>query len=230
MERTKTQVVDALNDRFGRIGAALSDLKISSQKILTVAERNSDPHAANVYRNRLAVLLIAINHLKDDVKRLAKKVGTPTKDVESFCRSCAPITLCAKAAETYKHGLGGRASNNTVVKEVVVIKSPQGAQPTDESETAIAGALIVDENGDSFDANIVCRSALVAWVTYINNQFQLDFTEWLNRAAPEPKGPRVTILPGVKGNVPQGAFINFPLPESLRNAIKSESQARLKSE
>lgn len=230
MERTKTQVVDALNDRLRRIGAALSDLKISSQKILTVAERHSDPHAAHVYTNRFAALLIGINHLKDDVKRLAKNVGRPTKDVDSFCRSCAPITLCAKAAETYKHGLGGRASNNTVVKELLVIKSPQGAQPTDESETAIAGALIVDEHGDSFDGNIVCRSALVAWVTYIKDQFQLDFTEWLNRAAPEPKGPRVTIAPGVKGAIPQGAVIYMPLPESVRNAIKTESQARLKSE
>ena len=229
MARTRPQVVDALNDRFSRIGAALSDLKISSQKILTVAQRRSDPHAAHVYTNRLAALLIGINHLKDDVKRLAKNVGVPSKDVESFCRSCAPITLCAKAAETHKHGLGGRTSNNTVLKELLVIKTPQGAQPTDESETAIAGALIVDENGDSHDANVVCRSALAAWVIYINDQFQLDFTEWLGRAAPEPKGPRVTISAGVKSVVPLGAVVNIPLSELARNAIKTESEARLKS-
>lgn len=229
MKRTKTQLVGALNDRFLRIGAALSDLKISSQKILTVAQRKSDPHAASVYTNRLAAVLIGINHLKDDVKRLAKNVGSPTKDVEPFCKSSDPITLCAKAAETYKHGLGGRASNNTVIKEMVVIKSPQGIEPSDESETAIAGALIVDESGDSYDANIVCRNALIAWITYIKDQFQIDFTEWLNRAAPEPKGPRVTLPTGVKGVVSQGAVIDIPLPKSIRTAIKTESQTRLKS-
>lgn len=108
MTQVPRHVSEALNERFLRIGAALADLKISAQRISTVAERNAEQHAASVYTNRLAAVLIGINHLKDDVKRFAKSKGIPTKDVDAFCKASDPITLCAKAAETISMGLVGK--------------------------------------------------------------------------------------------------------------------------
>jgi hypothetical protein len=174
IEKAEKKIVD----RLRTIEAALHDLNPTQFRQETGWTRATDPMAFQVHRNRVALLLLNLYHLRDDARGLARRRGLDQASVDSFCDSSAAISLSIKAGDTYKHGIGGRTGNNTVIEYEVVICRQDGHEPRPTDPVVNVVKLIIDENGEPHQSDVLAVEALRDWLQFLEHQLGLDMNEW----------------------------------------------------
>jgi hypothetical protein len=204
--------VEKINERLRNIGAALRDLR-PSQFAGTTDERMSDSVTIDIHRNRVFTLLINLYHLKDDARGLARACGLDKEVVEAFCRDTPAVDLCIKAGDTYKHGRGGRAKNNTVIDyEVTFVEQKEGEpQPTDPVVGAVM--LVVDKDGEPHQSDLLAGEALREWADFLEKTLGVTSPAWVS-----------SWLPGAPK--PGESIYTAPLPAGFREHLKQEAAAR----
>src|SRR5687768_10787701 len=111
MAEATSQAERAVIDRLHDIDAALADLIPSRLGYTTGRSLLTDRTTGRTHRNRVAILLLGISHLRDDAVALAHQLGKPKELVYDYCNTSQAISLCVKAGNTYKHGVGGQHQN-----------------------------------------------------------------------------------------------------------------------
>jgi hypothetical protein len=200
-------------DRLRNIEAALHDLRPGQYAQSTAGERAGDRMAFGVHRNRVATLLINLYHLKDDARGLARAKGIGKDVVEELCRDSAAVGLCVKAGDTYKHGVGGRAGNNTVIEYEVVLCDQQGPgpQPTDPVINAVM--VVVDAGGEPHQSDLLAAEALREWAAFLEGALGMSLPMWLKEWLPGAPAPGRSLYTG-------------PLPPALLEHMKKTAAAR----
>jgi hypothetical protein len=205
-----------IRDRLRSTLAGFSDLKPNLIGPGTASEWAADASADDRFRLRIGSLLLEIYHLKDDVRGYARRKGLGDKAVEDFCNRSRPIRLCIQAGKTRKHGLGGHEKNNTVLEFPVPVLSQQASQPQPDDPVVGVLMLLVDEGGQTHQADLLAAEAMRDWITFLRDQVRMDVGEW--EAAWAEKA------------LPEGVSIyKAPLPDELVRLIKAQAEERARS-
>ena len=227
MDRKIKKAEQAIRERFTAIEAALKDLCPDAFGILTQQEIVGNKLLAARYQNRLMSMFLLIYHLRDDVRRLAKRRGFEEKIIDDFIRRAQPVSLCIRAGDTHKHGLGGRSKNATISNGLIkVVKAPKGTKPTPSSDVIIIGMMLVDSEHGVYHSQVVIEQAIGNWVQFLNNEFNLDLTDWLRRCFPPRQGPIVPLSSRRRTTVPEGATVTLEFPEDLTQRLVDDVQKR----
>ena len=166
MDRKIKKAEQAIRERFTAIEAALKDLCPDAFGILTQQEIVGNKLLATRYQNRLMSMFLLIYHLRDDVRRLAKRRGFEEKIIDDFIRRAQPVSLCIRAGDTHKHGLGGRSKNATISNGLIkVVKAPKGTKPTPSSDVIIIGMMLVDSENVGGNISFIRTSNQSAYLT-----------------------------------------------------------------
>jgi hypothetical protein len=200
-------------DRLRNIEAAVHDLRPGQYARTTGGEWAGDRMAFDVHRNRVATLLINLYHLKDDARGLARAKGLGKDVVEDFCRNTASVDLCVKAGDTYKHGIGGRAGNNTVIEYEVAMCAQQGSEPQPTDPLVNAVMLVVDKGGEPHQSDLLAAEALHDWAPFLEGTLGMALPAWLKGWLPGAPTPGRSIYAG-------------PLPLALLEHMKKTAAAR----
>ena len=178
------QAQDKVYSRLRSINAALNDLNIANRQEFATM-RDLQPKYLEVSRNRAATLLLAIYHLKDDVRGLARALGRSGKIVDTFCSQTTFITTCIDAGDTFKHGVGGHSKNYTVISHFAVVShKPEGS---DKSTILAIIPIVVDREGKPHQADQLARAAMREWIPFLRDNLQLDTSSYENDWQ-EPQG------------------------------------------
>lgn len=218
----------AIRDRFFSLRAALEDLK---PRALGVRPRSAwdDPLLVAQYQNRVMTAFLHLYHLRDDVLRLARRLELDVKVIHRFVNGSLPISLCIRAGETSKHGLGGHSRNATITNGLLlVIKYAPGTVPTPESDTIVTGAHVVDVDHGTFSSDTIITDALHDWIRLLASELSLDLTSevegWLPR---RPPSDAIFIPSGVHASVPEGSYLVMPLPQEAAAPFVQDLPRRL---
>lgn len=209
IEKAEEKIVNRLRD----IDAALHDLSASQFAGQAAGDRLPDPRSCGVHRNRVAILLLNLYHLKDDARGLARKKGLGKNLVDDFCDKSNSVALCVKAGDTYKHGVGGRDGNNTVIEYEVVVCEQKGPKPEPSDSIISAFMLIVDENGEPHQSDLLAQEALWDWIEFLEDKLGMNLPEWREKWRKKPLPPGHSIYVG-------------PLPPALLQLIKDKAAER----
>ncbi|MCK5225908.1 MAG: hypothetical protein KAQ89_04255 [Planctomycetes bacterium] len=219
----------AIRNRFTAIEAALKDLCQDAFGILTQQEIVDNKLLVARYQNRLMSMFLLIYHLRDDICRLAKRHGFKQKIVKDFAKRTIPISICIRAGDTHKHGLGGRSKNATISNgPIIVVKTAKGAKPAPSDKAIVEGMTLVDSEHGVFCSKVVIEQAIGSWVQFLNNEFNLNLTDWLRRCFPPRQGPIVDLSPKLHTTVPEGATVTFGFPQDLTQRLVDDVQKRAK--
>jgi hypothetical protein len=180
-------------DRLRTIEAALYDLHPTQFRQETGWTRATNPMAFEVHRNRVALLLLNLYHLRDDARGLARRRGLDQASVDSFCDNSTAISLSIKAGDTYKHGIGGRAGNNTVIEYEVVICRQDGHEPRPTDPVVNVVKLIIDENGEPHQSDVLAIKALRDWLRFFEHQLGLDMNKWHQKWDQDAAPPEMSV-------------------------------------
>lgn len=205
-----TKAIDKIRSRLESIDAALTDL---------AALPNTHPTggaltkvACDVHKNRLASLILCISHLKDDAKGLARLRGLNKKAMDNFVASSPAISLCIKAGDTYKHGVGGRSGNSAVMEYEVHFMERKGDKPKTDDPLIGLAMLLVDEKGEPHQSDLLAKEALRDWLPFLRG-LGVDVSE-------REKKWHLHSLP-------QGmSLYKGKMPEALLQHIKEEAKKR----
>jgi hypothetical protein len=199
-------------DRLRCIDAALKDLTPDRLGRQTGHQRASDQDFVGIYRNRLATLMLSIYHLRDDARGLAREKGIGADAVDQFCASPKAVSLCIKAGDTYKHGVGGRSKNNTVTEYFVSCLQQSGNEPVPGDPVIGEFCLIVDETGEPHQSDLLAREAISDWLFFLRDRLGVDISEW-SKWFPQP--------------LPKGySRYTAPVPPALLAAMKQSAAQR----
>ncbi len=214
--------------RLGEIEAAIVDLRPFVFGIHRGKELKPGTTAARRYRNRLQHALLLLNHLQADANRLARKQNLPKDVVTNFVEGSQCVRVCNRAANTHKHGVGGRSRNATMPSSFLTMaKDPHlGASPED-ADTIVVGMLISDPQEGSFSSKGLIHGAARDWAVFLRDMFRIDATDWLARCFPAPKGPTIRLRPEGNDPVPQGANIVIEIPEHVRDEMTAAVRRQL---
>jgi hypothetical protein len=200
-------------ERLRCIDAALADLTVGRLGYQTGHQLATDQSFTGVYRNRLASLLLSIYHLRDDVRGFARIKGLGKDVVDRFCANSKPISLCIEAGDTYKHGVGGRSKNNTVMEYFVSIYRRQGDQASPEDPVIGVVGLIVDETGEPHQSDLLARAAIGDWLSFLRDQLGIDVSSWEKKWTPQP--------------LPEGySRYTAPLPPKVLETMRRDAARR----
>lgn len=214
-------------ERFDEIEAALFDLKPMEFGIFKSQQLAEDGLIQRRYRNRLVGAFLLLYHLQDDVKRLAKRRNFSRSVVNDFVDHSLWVTLCVRAGNTHKHGLGGRSRNATFPNGLLtVVKAQSGEKPSPSNEAIVIGMIIADADHGVFHSKSIIEGALRDWVEFLAVQFELDLSSWLARCIPAKPGPTIELRNNDHPNVPLGATLTMELPEDIQSAIVADAAKR----
>lgn len=217
----------AIHDRFVAIEAALEDLRPRTFGILKRHVVDGNESLLARYQNRLMSVFLLISHLRDDVKRLTNRRGLKKTAVDDFVKTSLPVSLCVRAGDTTKHGLGGRSKNATIANGLIAVyKTPTGRQPSSDDDCIIIGMVLVDGKHGVFHSNVVIDKALNAWVAFLASQLGLDFHGWLRRCLPEAAKQVIHIKQDEHVTVPEGATLVAAFPAELSSALVDDVRKR----
>ncbi len=188
-EKAEKKIVE----RLRAIEAALHDLDPTQFRQETGWTRATNPIAFRVHRNRIALLLLNLYHLRDDARGLARRKGLDQASVDGFCNNSAAISLSIKAGDTYKHGIGGRAGNNTVIEYEAVICRQDGNEPRPTDPVVNVVLLIIDENGEPHQSDALAVEALRDWLQFLEQQLGLDIDEWRQKWDQKALTPGISV-------------------------------------
>ena len=178
MSKTVEDAESKVRRRLRDIDAALADLSINRLGYRTAHEAVMDQTAFGIYRNRLAILMLSIYHLRDDVRGLARAKGFDKNYVDSFSSKSKAVNLCIKAGDTYKHGVGGRDKNNTVMEYSVLIAHQQGSTPSPQDHLVNHVFLVVDESGEPHQSDLLAMEAIKDWLKFLSTEMAMDVSSW----------------------------------------------------
>ena len=219
----------ATKDRFIEIEAALSDLSPNAFGDLTRYVIEKDKLLQARYQNRLMSMFLLIYHLRDDVRRLVKRRSLRKEIVEDFIKQSLPVSLCIRAGNTHKHGLGGRSkSKNATIPNglLIVYRTPKGVDPTPSDKAIIIGMALVDRRNGVFHSDVVIEQAIRDWVGFLAKELQFDLTEWLKRCLPSISKKIVVLPPDAHTVVPEGSTVAFEFPRDLSKRMIGDVKRR----
>ena len=223
----KSKAEQKIHDRFAEIEAALLDLEPSAIGVKPVRDLANGGIIQRQYKNRLQGALLLLYHLRDDVKRFAKRIGKPKDVIDKFADSSLWVKLCIRAGNTHKHGLGGRSKNATIIDGLVyAVKMEPNQQQTPNSDAIVMGMYVADADYGTFSAQYVLRGAMQDWVQFLAAEFGLKLSGWMSRCIPKSDGPAFKLKDGNHLMVPLGSTITCEMPENLRNAIQEDVAKR----
>ena len=218
---------DTLIARLGEIEAAVVDLRPFVFGVHKASEVKPGASAARRYRNRLQHALLLLNHLQADANRLARRKGLAKDVVTSFVERSQCVRVCNRAANTHKHGLGGRARNATLPSSfITMVKDPQNVENPDTADALIIGMLISDADEGSFTSQALLECAAREWARFLQARFGIDCSDWLTRCFPPPRGPVVPLRPEGNNVIPQRSAIRVEVPQHLSDAMTDAVRKR----
>jgi len=181
-----TKAKDKIRARLESIDAALADLAVLVHTHPTGGALSKMD--IDIHRNRLASLILGIYHLKDDAKGLARLKGLDKKAVDDFVASCPAVSMCVKAGDTYKHGVGGRGGNSMVMGYEIHFMKRKGDKPSIDDPLVGLAMLIVDEKGVPHQSDVLAKEALHDWLPFLRG-LGVDVSErekkWQLHSLPE---------------------------------------------
>ena len=214
-------------ERFDEIEAALFDLRPTIFGIFSDQQLTDGSLIQRRYRNRLMSAFLLLYHLKDDVKRLAKRNNLAPTVVDDFVASSKWVTLCVRAGDTHKHGLGGRSRNATIPNGLLkVVKTVPGEPPSPKSDAIVIGMVIADADHGAFHSKSILDGALRDWVRFLEAQFKLDLSSWELRCIPPKPSPIVRLHHGDNPSVPMGATLEMELPREIQVGVVADASRR----
>jgi len=214
-EKIKT-AEEAIRSRLKEIGAALDDLKHTATGVSTASDITDNLKAR--YQNRLMSVFISISHMRDGVRRLAKRRGVDWNDIKQQIDSSVPIQLCIRLSETHKHGLGGKSRNATILNGFITViglpkKGGNPANPPPDAVAMMEGMQLVDSEYGQSHSSVVIKEAMRSWVTLIRDYLGLDETQWYQMRFPNPRGV-IHAPAGTHVTVPLGTTLVFDVPDN----------------
>lgn len=214
-------------DRLAEIEAALDDLKPSSFGIVKVKDLSSGSFIDRRTRIRLHSAFLLLYHLKDDVKKLARKRRLPKTAIDEFANQSLWVKLCIRAGDTHKHGLGGRSRNATLASGFIyAVKVTPDEKPSSDSEAIVIGMIVSDADLGTFHSQKILEGALRDWAEFLNAKFGIDISALVSRCFPASEGPTLKVKPDEHPSVPLGATLIFELPEKIRDLAQQNSARR----
>jgi len=217
----------AIKDRFISIEAALSDLSPNSFGVLTRDVIEKDKLIQVRYQNRLMSMFLLIYHLRDDVYRLVKRRRLRKDIVEDLIKQSLPISLCIRAGDTHKHGLGGRSKSATITNGLIIVyKTPKGAGPTPNDKAIVIGMALVDNRHGVFHSHVVIEQAIRDWIGFLAKELQFDLKEWLKYCLPSISKQIVVLPPDAHTVVPEGSKVAFEFPKDLSKRMIRDVKRR----
>jgi hypothetical protein len=162
----------AIAERLKEIAAALHDL--NSVEHANGLEWAKDPLASQKVKNRFALLLTQIYHIKDLAKKAQKLACPQGNKVDCFIGASAAISLCRDVANTYKHGASGRNKRSATLEYSVPIFAQSGKKPTPSDKVVGYGFLILDHLGNLHYANAIIETAVAEWLGFLGREFSVQ--------------------------------------------------------
>jgi hypothetical protein len=202
-----------VTERLSNIQAALHDLRPGQYTQETGGMRAADGLASGVHRNRVASLLINLYHLKDDARGLARAKGVSMDVVEEFCQKSTAVNLCIKAGDTYKHGVGGRDGNNTVIEYEVIVCNQEGPEPKPSDQIVNVVMLVIDRTGEPHQSDLLAGEALRDWAAFLAGKLGMVLPDWLKTWLQSAPPPGHSVYSG-------------PMPPELLKHMKRNALAR----
>lgn len=228
MELRVKVAAQAIRNRFVSLRAALDDLKGS---VFGVRPRSAwdDPLLAARYQNRVMTAFLLLYHLRDDARRLARRLGVDPVIVERFAEGSLPVQVCIRAGDTWKHGLGGQSRNATIMNGLIlIVKTPKGTAMTPESEALVNGAHVIDVDHGTFNSDVIITDALHDWIRLLASELSLDLTSEVEGWLPRRPPPDAIVIPrGEHVEVPEGSYLVIPLPQEDAAPFVQDLRRRL---
>lgn len=217
----------AIRNRFIAIEAELSDLSPNAFGDLTRDVIKKDKLLQPRYQNRLMSMFLLIYHLRDDVCRLVKRHGLRKEIVEEFIKRSIPVSLCVRAGDTHKHGLGGRSKSATITNGLIIVyRTPKGAGPTPNDKAIVIGMAIVDSRHGVFHSHVVIEQAIRDWIGFLAKELKFDLTKWLKYCLPSISKQIIVLPPDAHTVVPEGSKIAFEFPKDLSKQMIRDVKRR----
>lgn len=219
--------VEKIYQRLAEIEAAVSDVSPSSFGVKKVRELESGGLVETQFKNRLNNAFLLLYHLQDDAKRLAKDKNINKVTVDEFRSNSSWVKLCIRAGDTYKHGLGGRSKNGTLLNGLLYAvkteshEQPKSEHPKPEYDAILIGMLVADADYGTFPSQILIEGALLEWRDFLNEVLDVDISDWVNRCIPD----KSNIVPLQQGKIieaPLGTTFIFEIPENMRDLVQKQ--------
>ena len=222
-----SQATQRIFERFDEIEAALFDLRPAIFGTFSSQQLTEDSLIQRRYRNRLMSAFLLLYHLKDDVKRLAKRSSLVPTVVDDFVASSRWVTLCVRAGDTHKHGLGGRSRNATIPNGLLtVVKTASGEPLSPKNDAIVIGMVIVDADHGAFHSKSILDGAVRDWARFLGAQFNLNLSSWELGCVPPKQGPVVRLRHGEHPSVPLGATLEMELPVEIQTGVVADVSKR----
>jgi len=219
----------AIIERFVSIEAALEDLSPRAFGNLTRELVEQDKLLKAKYENRLMSIFLLIYHLRDDVYRLADRIGCRKDIVDDFINRSLPVALCIRAGDTHKHGLGGRKRNSMITNGLLMVyRTPKGAKPSKTDKVIIIGMVLVDGKHGVFHSQVVIEKAIRDWNKFLDEAFKIDFSDWLKQCLPGGDNEVIKISTESHATVPQGATLVFDFKQDLTSRLVEDLNTRVR--
>jgi hypothetical protein len=169
------------------------------------------------------MVALALQRIEGSSQRFLKRIGIDATDA---LKASQAIRVNSSLANSWKHGLGGRARNATMLNGFVIVHRDDGYRTEAGKERVyVVGMMVVDAIEGSFASNNLFETCVRDWVQLLKPILP-DAQGWGDRAAPMPRGPIVAPPSNVGSVVPLGATVRFAIPKELAATLKAEAQRR----
>jgi hypothetical protein len=215
----------AVEERLISIKAAAMDLDQPEFRFVNRLELDTNRLLQLRYQNRLLLLTLQLSHLRDDVFRLASRMGVAKGQVARIVDSSTPLRVLSRLANAAKHGLGGRDHNATLLNGFVTVqRTPRGA-PAPDDRVHLLGMLIVDAKDGTFPSATLCSAAIWEWSRILEDLFGLD-RAWANDLVPNQSTSVITLTGERHAVVPQGGTLEIELPRRVTESLVVDANIR----
>ena len=216
-----------LRSRLNDIEAAIVDLRPSSFGVHRAGDLTPGSPLVRRYRNRLLHALVLLYHLEADANRLARRRHLAKGIVTEFLTGSQCVRICWRAANTHKHGTGGRAGNATLPNALLTaVKDAHEAATPGDAEALVLGMVVSDAEEGTFVSQALLECAAREWAAFLGRTFDLDCSSWLERCFPPSRGPVVKIEASERRTVPQDARLVIELPADSLEGLVDDARRR----
>jgi hypothetical protein len=167
-----------ISERLRHIKAGFEDVTPPRLGLTDVMRRVDDKLGADILHKRSAALALDLYHLKDDARGLARRTIGSADVVEEFCERSRAVRLCISFGDTYKHGVGGRSRNNTVMPYELMFAEKSGPRAAVTDRVIGSVMLIVDDEGEPHQFDLIAKEAMRDWLAFLRDTLSFDITEW----------------------------------------------------
>lgn len=219
---------EVIRHRFISLSAAMTDLAPAAFGVRPHNEIQSDVSLPARYENRLVSAFLLLSHLRDDVRRLAKRIGVNPSVVNQFVNQSLAVRLCVRAGDTRKHGLGGRSRNATISNGLIcVVKSTPGEPPSPTNDAIVVGMVLVDADHGVFHSHRVIARAIHDWVDFLASELSLDLRQEMDAWLPRKEPDFIIEQDESNPTVPLGSTIQFEFPTELTEQLVDDVKSKV---